>query len=367
MTPQAGPAAGVHLPWARVPAAVKAWAAALGGGEPSEVRDLHGGFSPGAAARLECPRGALFVKAVGEELNPESPALHRREAVISASLPPSPAFPVFLDVYDDGGWVALAFEAIEGRLPHHPWDRAELDAVVRALERAHDSLTPSPAEHLEPAERHFERLFGGWAELAASGDTAGLDAWSRDHLLQLAELEAHWPAAIEGRTLVHGDIRSDNILMSRAGPVFVDWPHAAVGTPVFDLVAWAPSVVLEGGPPPEALVAAHRPTRSADPEVVSVRSSPRSAASSCRTHSGRRHPVFPPSDRFRRRRARSRWPGCAAAPHGDDRSSRRTYEVTATTLKVPWWPGPDSPLPVPRLAGLSGLPVCALNWGTSSE
>jgi hypothetical protein len=52
--------------------------------------------------------------------------------------------------------------------------------------------------------------------------------------------------------------------------VFVDWPHAAVGTPVFDLVAWAPSVVLEGGPQPEELLAAHGPSRSADPEVVSV-------------------------------------------------------------------------------------------------
>lgn len=270
MTPQTGPAAGVHLPWERVPAAVKAWASAIGGGEPSEVRDLHGGFSPGAAARLECPRGAVFVKAVGEELNPESPALHRREAVVSRVLPASPTFPVLLDAYDEGGWVALAFEAIEGRLPHHPWDRAELLAVLLALEEAHDALTPSPATHLEPAERHFKRLFGGWAELAAAKDTTGLDPWCREHLSQLAELEARWPGAIEGQTLIHGDIRSDNILMSRAGPVFVDWPHAAVGTPVFDLVAWAPSVQLEGGPVPEELLAGHRPSRSADPDVVSA-------------------------------------------------------------------------------------------------
>jgi hypothetical protein len=39
------------------------------------------------------------------------------------------------------------------------------------------------------------------------------------------------------------------------GVVFVDWPHACVGAPVFDLVAWAPSVELEGGPPPEDLLA----------------------------------------------------------------------------------------------------------------
>ncbi len=59
--------------------------------------------------------------------------------------------------------------------------------------------------------------------------------------------------------------------MGPAGPVFVDWPHAAVGTPVFDLVAWAPSVVLEGGLQPEELLAGHRPSpEKTDPEVVTV-------------------------------------------------------------------------------------------------
>lgn len=237
MTSPAGPAAGVHLPWTSVPAAVRAWAAALGGGEPTEVRDLHGGFSPGAAAWLECPGGAVFVKAVGEELNPESPALHRREARVSAALPSTPAFPVLLDVYDDGGWVALAFDAIEGRVPRHPWDRAELDAVVAGLQEVHDALTPSPAAHLESAQHFFGHFFGGWAALAVAEDTPGLDPWCRAHLSELAALEAPWREAIEGPTLVHGDIRSDNILIGPTGPVFVDWPHAAVGNPAFDVVA----------------------------------------------------------------------------------------------------------------------------------
>jgi hypothetical protein len=270
LTTPTGPAAGVHLPWERVPRAVKAWAAAVGGGEPSEVRDLQGGFSPGAAARLRGPRGDLFVKAVGAELNPESPKMHRREAVVSAALPASPAFPVLLDTYDDGDWVALAFEAIDGRLPHHPWEESELDLALRALEEAHAALTPCPAPGLEPAQVHFDKVLGGWAELAATADPSGLDPWCRTHLAELAELEATWPAAIEGSTMVHGDIRSDNILFGPAGAVFVDWPHASVGTPVFDLVAWAPSVVLEGGPQPEALLARHGPSRSADPDVVIV-------------------------------------------------------------------------------------------------
>ena len=212
----------------------------------------------------------MFVKAVGAELNVESPVLHRREAIVSAALPASSAFPVLLDTYDDGAWVALAFEAIDGGLPKHPWERAELLAVLGALEEAHDMLTPSPASQIEPAAVHFQKLLGGWAELAGKTAAPGLAPWSTAHLSDLAELEARWPDMIEGPTLMHGDIRSDNILLGPAGPVFIDWPHAAVGTPVFDLVAWAPSVVLEGGPQPEELLAGHRPSRSVDPEVVTV-------------------------------------------------------------------------------------------------
>ncbi|HEY6472357.1 MAG TPA: phosphotransferase [Acidimicrobiales bacterium] len=253
-----------------MPDAVKAWAAAVGGGAPGAVRDLHGGFSPGATARLECPHGAIFVKAVGTELNPNSPELHRREAVVSAALPTTPSFPVLLDTFDDGAWVALAFEAIEGRLPRHPWDLGELAVVLGALEAAHDALTPSPTADIEPAEMHFAPVLGGWSELAAAGAPAELDPWSRAHLSGLVDLEASWPAAIAGPTLVHGDIRSDNVILGPAGAVFVDWPHAAVGSPVFDVVAWAPSVVLEGGPPPEDLVAGHRPSRNVDPEVLTT-------------------------------------------------------------------------------------------------
>ena len=98
MTTPTGPAAGVHLPWAGVPAAVQAWADGVGGGAPRAVRDVAGGFSPGATTVLEWPGRAVFVKAVGSELNPESPGMHRREVVVSTALPRSPHFPRLLDV-----------------------------------------------------------------------------------------------------------------------------------------------------------------------------------------------------------------------------------------------------------------------------
>ena len=86
MTRPIAPAAGVHLPWTQVPEPVQTWAAEVGGGAPVRVRDLQGGFSPGAAARPECLGRAVFVMAVGASLNPESPVMHRRESEVSASL-----------------------------------------------------------------------------------------------------------------------------------------------------------------------------------------------------------------------------------------------------------------------------------------
>ncbi len=270
MTPPTAPAVGVHLPWARVPEPVRAWAAGVGGGAPRAVRDLAGGFSPGATAVLECTERDIFVKAVGAELNPDSPALHRREAVVSAALPRSRLFPRLLGTYDDGEWVALAFEAIDGRPPRHPWEPGELETVIAGLSAMHEELTPSPAPSLEPLAVYARKLFGGWSTLAAAGAPPALDRWAAAHLAQLAELEAGWPEACAGSTLVHGDVRSDNVLLHGGGVVFVDWPHGAVGNPAFDVIGWAPSVVLEGGPSPEELLVRHEPSRQIYPDVVTV-------------------------------------------------------------------------------------------------
>ena len=34
--------------------------------------------------------------------------------------------------------------------------------------------------------------------------------------------------------------------------MLVDWSHARVGNPAFDVAFWLPSLALEGGPPPES-------------------------------------------------------------------------------------------------------------------
>ena len=212
-----------HRPGGRRPPALGRGArhgAGVGGGSRWRRAACRRTTRPEASHRAPprfstAPAGAIFVKAVGAALNADSPELHRREAVVSAALPRVPQVPQLLDVYDDGDWVALAFVAVAGRPPAHPWDSDELHEAVGAVGALHETLTPNPVAGMRPAADRLEGLFGGWAEMAAlTRPPAGLDEWAARNLGRLAELESGWRDAIAGSTLLHCDVRSDNLLMT---------------------------------------------------------------------------------------------------------------------------------------------------------
>jgi aminoglycoside phosphotransferase (APT) family kinase protein len=76
--------------------------------------------------------------------------------------------------------------------------------------------------------------------------------WLERALPALIEAEAAAPDA--GGSVGHFDLRSDNVCFTDAGPKFVDWAAACLGDPGLDLGGWLPSLELEGGPPPEAIL-----------------------------------------------------------------------------------------------------------------
>jgi hypothetical protein len=250
-----------------VPEDVRRWVERVVGSPIGAVADMAGGFSPGCCTVLGFQDGrSAFVKAVGTALNPISPDMHRREGRIASALPRGAAVPELIDVYDDGDWVALLYREIAGTLPRHPWIERELDVVLEGLAALHEVLTPCPIADMERTSERDGTTFNGWRSLAAMTVVPdGLDEWSRRHLDELADLEAFCPAALDhGDTLVHGDVRSDNVLLTDSGAVFIDWPHASKGAALSDLVGWAPSVALEGGPDPETLLGRYRTTTPCD-------------------------------------------------------------------------------------------------------
>ena len=239
------------------------------GSTVTRARSQSGGFSPGVAARVHLADGTrAFVKAACSVPNPVSPVMHRREARVAAALPGDLPAPGFRFVYDDGEWVALAFDDIDGRSPLLPWRTDELERVLSALQSLSEVLTPSPVA-LEPAADRLAPLLGGWRRIAEDGALAALPAGpTRFRLGELVGLEARWPDAVPGVTLVHLDLRADNIVLTADRVFVIDWTAAAVGAAWLDLVAMLPSVAMQGGPDPETVWRAHPLSRGVDDEQL---------------------------------------------------------------------------------------------------
>ncbi len=67
-------------------------------------------------------------------------------------------------------------------------------------------------------------------------------------------LEAAASAGLGGGSLLHFDVRSDNLCFAGPQAKLVDWNIAHVGNPVVDVAFWLPSLRLEGGPEPWELL-----------------------------------------------------------------------------------------------------------------
>lgn len=268
------PAEGVRVHWEDLPTAIRAAVEEQLGSAVVEAVTQPAGFSPGLAARLLLRDGSrAFVKAVSESANPDSPAIHRREARIVAALPPTAPVPRFLWSLDEGGWVVLAFEDVEARHPDEPWTETDLDLVVSALRDMSRALTPSPIEVDQTAGDAFRRI-SGWQRALAGGEHR-LDVWTTKNLKRLADLESQAPVLVGGNTLLHFDIRADNLLITADQRVYVvDWPWARIGAPFVDWLTMAPSVAMQGGPQPEDFLArfdvADVPPHSIDAALCSL-------------------------------------------------------------------------------------------------
>ncbi len=272
--PELAPARGARLAWPDLPARLRAAVEGWLGSPVASATSQPDGFSPSLAARLRTADGRrVFAKAAGPAPYPAAARTLRREARVMAALPGAAPAPRLLWRYDegDGGWVLLLFEDIAGRHPARPWRADELDRVVGTLAALSTLLTPSPLPPsvVSPATGWRVLRCGGWRQLR-DDPPDGLDAWTARHLGGLADLEARAAAAAAGDTLLHLDLRADNLLLTPERVLVVDWPHARVGAAWLDAVFFAPSVAMQGGPAPQSLVERHPACRAADPDAVTA-------------------------------------------------------------------------------------------------
>jgi len=156
--------------------------------------------------------------------------------------------------WHDGATTLLAIADLSEAHWPPPWRDGDVDAVMAALDELHETTPPEGT----PAIADEREWLNGWELVADDAEpllATGLCSreWLDAFLPRL--LEAGRTCPLDGNAFLHFDVRSDNLCVRDEGVVLVDWNFAHVGNPVLDVVAWLPSLRLEGGPDPWELVA----------------------------------------------------------------------------------------------------------------
>ncbi|WP_322761405.1 phosphotransferase family protein [Frankia sp. Cr2] len=263
--------------WDQLPGSLRdALAARLGGPVTAAVVQT-GGFTPGVAVRLTvgAPSGApgptrVFVKGLPVE-HPLA-GVYRAEAAACQALPPAAPAPALRWAADLAGWIILAFEDLPGGTVDLRPGSTDVTATVATLAALAPALTPCPIEDAPPAAHELGGLVHGWATVAADPPD-DLNGWACRHLPALAAGESGWVAAAAGATLVHGDIRPDNLVRDATGAVrLVDWSYPCRGAAWLDVAALVPHLILAGHHPGTAEAAIRNVPAMAglDPEVLTA-------------------------------------------------------------------------------------------------
>lgn len=227
-----------RLEWPHLPPHVRRLVEERCGAEVVGAVSQTSGFTPGFASVLTCADGTRhFVKAASVKAQAMFAESYREEARKLMALPEGVPAPRLrwshLPERGTDDWVVLGIEHVEGRLPRRPWVAEELDAVLGTLEHMADLLTPAP-EGLDLAT--FTEEHGSFADLwERVGELPGHEG----HRAEAVALARDHAQHTEGDTVVHVDVRSDNVLLGSAGEVWVcDWNWPARGA------AWLDSVML---------------------------------------------------------------------------------------------------------------------------
>jgi len=247
---------GSRIRWHELPESVRRVIETAAGGPVVTAANQQGGFSPALASVLTLADGRkVFAKTVTEERNDFAAAAIRREAHILAGLPeqvPAPRLIWSADHVDEtGDWAVLVTEAVDGWSPAQPWRPEELRRYLDGVARLADTLTPSPLTAHALTDEVED--FTNWSELA------------HPKAAELAELESGFVEAAAGTSLLHGDLRADNFLLTETGFAVVDWPAACVGAKWVDLFLGLPSIAMHGGGDPEEIWSHHPLSRGVDP------------------------------------------------------------------------------------------------------
>ena len=153
---------------------------------------------------------------------------------------------------DDQSNPILLLEDLSQAFWPPPWNEGQIQQVLDALSLVWESSLPNI-----PFLTDTPHIWNGWQQVAENPVpflSLGLatKTWLEQALPVLLEIDGR--DVVDGRSLLHADLRSDNICFRQGQAIFVDWNLVCIGNPKVDLGFWLPSLEAEGGPPPEQLL-----------------------------------------------------------------------------------------------------------------
>lgn len=239
--------------WGDLPPGVRAAIVDRLGAPVVAVRIAGAGFTTGFAGVLETAAGdRVFVKAASFAAQPHLTDWYAREAQVLTLLPADLPVPGFRWTTTAAGYRVLCLDAVDGRLPLLPWTVAELDAALAMYVEISDALRSPPAALVALGLPRLTDLaredLAMWQEIGAGIEPLpdlppGLPA----RLPELAALEARLPGYADVPTLIHCDLRLDNVLIDRAGRAWLcDWNWICHGPAWFDLATLLLTAYADG-------------------------------------------------------------------------------------------------------------------------
>ncbi len=210
-----------------------------------------------AVATLKGGRTVFAKQAVDET----TAAWLRKERRLYEALRNQPFVPGVVS-WIDSELPILVLEDLTGATWPPPWDSMQIDAVLSALAELASCRPPDGLTQVAEGEQPN----GGWDRVLAEPS----------EFLSLGLCDAEWldragpilcaaaaAAPLAGDSLLHCDVRSDNLCFRRGAALLVDWNLASIGNSQFDVAFWLPSLTAENGPLPEVVMPACPPELSA--------------------------------------------------------------------------------------------------------
>ncbi len=227
-----------RLEWTHLPSTVRTAIEQECGTAVRSATSQNGGFTPGFASVLEGEDGSRhFVKAASTLAQRMFAQAYREEARKLAALPAEAPAPQLLWTLDVDDWFVLSTEYVDARPPARPWRLPELRLCLDTLAAAVPVLTPPPAGlDLPPASEEL----AGWP---AYWETLRTSRPDLQHVDEAAALAGRFVEVMAGETLVHTDVRDDNLLLTADGRALLcDWNWPMAGA------SWLDSLFLLIGP-----------------------------------------------------------------------------------------------------------------------